>query len=95
MHDSDDVSKAPLREHQLKVVNYIENTFKQIIQHIQIRPCGHPSILLKHIIDVKSRGPDEGWEVVDREMKISYPGKGKEEAWRFSWFRRTSSCNKS
>jgi hypothetical protein len=84
LHDNGEICNLPLREHQLKVIEYIENTFNQIIQSIQDRPCGHPSIVLKRITDVKPRGPDDGWEVVDREMRISFPGKSKEEAWRFS-----------
>ena len=84
MRDVDDVRVAPLRECQTRVIDYIEKTFNQILQDIQIRPCGHPSIVLKRIADGKPRNPDDCWDVVDREMKISFPGKTKEEAWRFS-----------
>ena len=84
MHDVDDVRVAPLRECQTRVIDYIEKTFNQILQDIQIRLCGHPSIVLKRIADTKPRDPDDCLEVIDREMKISFPGKTKEEAWRFS-----------
>ena len=77
-----------LREAQAKVVNYIEGTFIKITEDIQIRPCGRPSIVLKRITDVKSREESdnslEGFEIADREIKISFPGKNKDEAWRFS-----------
>ena len=86
MRDNDVVCKPPMRESQIRVTDYIESTFKQILENIQIRPCGHPSIVLKRIADAKTRGPDDCWEVVDREMRISFPGKTKEEAWRFSQF---------
>jgi hypothetical protein len=86
MHDSDDARKPPLRESQSRVTDYIEKTFNQILKDIQIRPCGHPNIVLRRIADAKPRDPDDCWDVVDREMKISFPGKTKEEAWRFSQF---------
>ena len=82
--DVDDVRVAPLRECQTRAIDYIEKTFNQILQDIQIRPCGHPSIVLKRIADAKTRDPDDCLEVIDREMKISFPGKTKEEAWKFS-----------
>jgi hypothetical protein len=86
MDDVDKFQRDSLREPQLNVINYIENTFKQINHDIQIRPCGHPSIRLRHITSVKARSLDDGWDVVDREMNICFPGKGKEEGWRFGWF---------
>jgi hypothetical protein len=87
MHDSNDIHHSAMREPQVIAINYIEKTFNQIIKNIHIRPCGHPSIVLKRIAHVKSPGSDNGWKVADRQTKISFPGKNKDEAWRFGKFR--------
>lgn len=84
MHDSNDIHHSAMREPQVMAVNYIEKTFNQIIKDIHIRPCGHPSIVLKRIAHVKSPGSDNSWEVADRQTKITFPGKNKDEAWRFA-----------
>lgn len=86
VHESDHTRKSPLREPQAKVFHYIEKTFNNIISSIQIRPSGRPSIILKRITVINSRGPDEGWHVDGREMKISFPGKNRDETWRFGEF---------
>ena len=80
-------SRSVLRNPQEKVIDYIESTFNKVLEDIQIRPCGRPSIVLRRITGVRpplSSNPLSGeLEVTDKEMTISFPGKNKDEAWRF------------
>jgi meiotic recombination protein SPO11 len=72
---------------QQRVVAYIETTLRCVIQDIQARPDGRPSVTLKRIRDVKA------WvnpftlqlerQIVDREVTYRFPGRNKDEAWRF------------
>jgi len=70
-----------------KVLDYIESTFHSILHEIQIRPCGKPTIVLKRITALKPVYDDHvaclNWHVEDREVSYGWPGKNKDEAWRF------------
>lgn len=71
-----------------KVLHYIQDTFDHILREIQIRPCGQPTIVLKRIVAVKPRYAQADstqlqWHVEDREIKYGFPGKNKDESWRF------------
>src|SRR4051794_19616269 len=72
---------------QGRVLTYIENTLDRVLQAIQLRPHGQPSITLKRIKDVKvSISPitrQVERQVVDRNITYSFPGKNNDEAWRF------------
>lgn len=72
---------------QERVCAYIETTLSHIIEEIQTRPCGRPSITLKRIRDVKTSVDPASQQVerqiVDREVTYGFPGKNKHEAWRF------------
>ena len=78
---------------QDRVRAYIENSLGYCIQAIQARPCGCPAITLKRIRDVKtSVNPvtlQVERQIVDREVTYSFPGKNRDEAWRFGWWQRT------
>ena len=70
-----------------RVAAYIETTLCCVLQDIQLRPDGRPSITLKRIRDVKA------WvnpltlqverQIVDREVTYRFPGRNKDEARRF------------
>lgn len=70
-----------------RVLAYIETSLGRIIQAIQVRPHGRPSISLKRVRDVKiSVNPGSGQverQIVDREVTYCFPGKNKDEAWHF------------
>jgi len=77
-----------------KVLDYIESTFHSVLDEIQIRPCGKPAIVLKRITALKPHYDDHvaclNWRVEDREVSYSWPGKNKDEAWRFGKARHNS-----
>jgi hypothetical protein len=72
---------------QERVVAYIETSLGCIVNAIQVRPDGLPSITLKRIRDVKGflNPVTQRVErkIVDREVKYGFPGKNKDDAWRF------------
>ncbi|RVX66221.1 hypothetical protein B0A52_10148 [Exophiala mesophila] len=72
-----------------KVIDYIESTFDHIIQEIQVRPYGKPVITLKRITAIKPYYDHSDymrlkWHIEDRPISYSFPGKNKDEAWRFA-----------
>ena len=72
---------------QERVLFYIEETLGRVLQAIQVRPDGRASIVLRRIKDVKtSINPITQQvvrQIVDREVTYCFPGKNKDEAWRF------------
>jgi hypothetical protein len=76
-----------LESPQQRVVAYIETTLCHIVQDIQARPYRRPSITLKRIRDVKTLvNPitlQVERQIVDREVTYCFPGRNKDEAWRF------------
>jgi hypothetical protein len=78
---------------QERVLAYIETSLGHIIQAIQVRPHGRPSLSLKRVRDVKiSVSPGSGQverQIVDREVTYCFPGKNKDEAWRFGGWQST------
>lgn len=79
-----------------KVIEYIESTFDHIIHEIQVRPHGKPVITLRRITAINPYYDHSDymrlkWHIEDRPMTYSFPGKNKEEAWRFG--RHLSSMN--
>jgi meiotic recombination protein SPO11 len=72
---------------QERVLAYIETTLGHTIQAIQVRPHGRPSVTLKRIRDVKTAvnpfTQQVERQIVDREVTYRFPGKNKDEAWRF------------
>jgi len=83
--DSQRVVVSPASQ---KVLCYIERTFNDILDEIQVRPCGKPVITLQRISTVKPYYDDADsvlvrWHIEDREVSYSFPGKNKAEAWRF------------
>lgn len=72
---------------QKAVLAYIENTFSKILTEIQKRPCGHPIIVLRRITALRAhRSEDQvgmDWEIKDHEVTYGFPGRTKDEAWRF------------
>lgn len=61
-------------------MEYIELTFLNVLSEIEKRPLGNPKITLKRIVPHPSnlRG-----HITEREITYSWPGKNREEAWRF------------
>jgi hypothetical protein len=86
--DEAQASRSALCNPQAKVMDYIESTLNKVLEDIQIRPCGRPSIILRRITDVRpplsSNHLSDELEVTYKDMTISFPGKNKDEAWRFS-----------
>lgn len=71
-----------------QVLDYIETTFNDILREIKTRPHGRPVIILKRIISVKPYHDEADfmqlkWHIEDRQVQYHYPGKTKDEAWRF------------
>ncbi|KAF7507604.1 hypothetical protein GJ744_010274 [Endocarpon pusillum] len=62
-------------------LDYIETTFLDILSEIEKRPCGRPKITLKRIV---GDDPHQCHQVTEREVTYSWPGKNREEAWRFA-----------
>ena len=65
---------------QTRVIEYIEATFLAILEEIQKRPVGHPLITLKRIVRSQSQQPNQ------RQVTYGWPGRTRDEAWRFSKF---------
>ena len=77
-----------------RVADFIEATLGKIVADIQARPCGRPSITLRRITDIKlqidvSSGQTKRM-IVDRAVTYSFPGRNKDEAWRFGARKRVS-----
>jgi len=71
-----------------KVLCYIERTFNDILNEISVRPRSKPVITLQRISTIKPYYDDTDsmpvkWHIEDREVSYSFPGKNKDEAWRF------------
>ncbi|KAJ9500047.1 endodeoxyribonuclease [Exophiala xenobiotica] len=72
-----------------KVLDFIENTFNNILREIEVRPCGKPVIVLRRIVAVRPYYDEADfmrlkWHIEDREVQYRFPGKTDDEAWRFS-----------
>ncbi|EXJ60626.1 hypothetical protein A1O7_04779 [Cladophialophora yegresii CBS 114405] len=73
-----------------QVIDYIEATFNAILDEIR-RPSadGKPVLILDRIVSVKPYYDDDDfarlkWHVEAREVRYHFPGKNKDEAWRFA-----------
>ena len=84
---AEDFVNSSIAAPQGRVLTYVEITLGRVLQAIQLRPHGHPSITLKRVKDVKvSVNPitqQVERQVVDRDITYSFPGKNNDEAWRF------------
>jgi hypothetical protein len=71
------------------VRNYITNTFNSILYILSHpSPGTQPSVTLRRIVSVKpycdeDDGAQVKWDVESREVVYRFPGKNKDEAWRF------------
>jgi hypothetical protein len=77
-----------------QVLDYIESTFNQIIQDIQSDECEKVAIVLRRIISMAPYHDHEDsmklkWNIQDTEVVYNFPGKNKDEAWKFG---RSSVC---
>jgi hypothetical protein len=73
-----------------RVLGYIDSTVQSICDELQVKPYGKPSITLKRITKLKPRQHDEGnveWEIESREVTYCFPGKTRDEAWRFCQYK--------
>ena len=69
-----------------RVLGYIDSTVQRIYDELQVKPCGKPSITLKRITKLKPNEKNDGeaeWQVESRKVTYCFPGKTKDEAWRF------------
>jgi hypothetical protein len=68
-----------------KVLSFIEKTITGIEEQLALNPPGRPSVKLKRITGLKPQNEDGElqWKAKDHEVVYSFPGKTKEEAWRF------------
>jgi meiotic recombination protein SPO11 len=72
-----------------QVLDYIEATFNAILHEIrQSSADGKPVVTLKRIVSVKPYFDDDDfaqlkWHVKACEVKYHFPGRNKDEAWRF------------
>lgn len=68
-----------------KVLSFIEQTTDAIEEQLALHPPGQPSITLKRVTCLKPQNEDGElqWKAKDHEVVYSFPGKTKEEAWRF------------
>ena len=74
-------------EDSQRVLHFIGSTVEAIEKQLQLHPPGKPSITLTRITgwkphDESGRG-EAVWVARDHEVTYSFPGKTKEEAWRF------------
>jgi hypothetical protein len=58
---------------------YIEQTLLRILTEIEKRPSGHPKVVLRRIVRDRSTSQ----HVTEREITYCWPGRNREEAWRF------------
>jgi hypothetical protein len=66
--------------HPLMPSNFIEATLISILSEIEKRPAGNPKISLKRIACDRL---DPGCQITEREVTYCWPGKNRNEAWRF------------
>ncbi|KEF51453.1 uncharacterized protein A1O9_12370 [Exophiala aquamarina CBS 119918] len=76
-----------------KVLDYIESTFNKIIQDIQGDPCKKAVIVLRRITSVRPYHDHEDymrlkWHIEDSEVVYAFPGKNRDDAWRFACLAR-------
>ena len=74
-------------DHSQRVLQFIEATVTGIEEQLHLRPPGKPSITLKRITGLKPHDDLENGEAVwvarHHNATYSFPGRTKEEAWRF------------
>ena len=70
-----------------KVLHYIDDTVQNIEEELQARPPGKPSITLNRVTGLKPHNQSENgsteWLPQDHEVTYTFPGRTREEAWRF------------
>ncbi len=70
-----------------RVLTFIETTFDKILESIQKCPCGYPAITIRRISKVTPfynlENSGVQWDIEDREVTYGWPGKNRDEAWRF------------
>src|ERR1700712_1207677 len=83
------VSRAVVSPANQQVLDYIETTFNDILHEIR-HPSGEgkPVIALNRIFSAKPYYDDDDfarlkWRVESRLISYHFPGKSKDEAWRF------------
>ena len=83
---------ADLSPEQVSVVEYIESTFSTILSEIQKQPFGHPQITLRRIMALDAHEDIDSlitsFEIKHRTVTYGFPGKTKDEAWRFTCLAR-------
>lgn len=82
-----DVS-LPMSPATQQVLHYLESTFNQIIHDIQDHPCKKAAIVLRRITSISPYHDQEDsmrlkWHINDTEVVYTFPGKNRDEAWRF------------
>lgn len=74
-------------EDSQRVLHFVEGTVQHIEEQLRLRPPGKPSITLTRITGLKPHNNSGTGEIVwvaqDHEVTYYFPGKTKEEAWRF------------
>ena len=83
---------ANLSPEQVSVVEYIEGTFSTILSEIQKEPFGHPCFTLRRITALDAHEDIDSlttsFEIKHRTVTYYFPGKTKDEAWRFTCLAR-------
>lgn len=87
-NDGPSNSQVTITAANQRVLSYIEATFNAILQEIKARPGGKPVIMLKRTVAVRPYYDEDDmrrlkWLVEDREVRYCFPGKTKDEGWRF------------
>ena len=79
-----------------RVLHFIEDTVQDIEEQLALRPAGKPSITLNRITGLRphddAQNGEGAWVAREHQVTYSFPGKTKEEAWRFGTM---LSCRKS
>jgi len=81
-----------------KVLDYIESTFHKVITDIQDDSRRKGAVVLRRITAIRPYHDDADymrlkWQIEDVEVVYTFPGKGKDDAWRFGRLsRRVCGC---
>ena len=84
-----DTASVTITAANQQVLDYIEGTFGAILHEIR-RPSGDgkPMITLSRIVAVSPYFDEDDymrlkWHIESRQVQYHFPGKNKDEAWRF------------
>lgn len=81
-------SSTPLTAANQRVVDHIERILRDIVTDIDVSSGRRPVITLRRISAIvpyydRIDPACLRWHIEDREVRYHFPGKTKEEAWRF------------